>query len=421
MVLSFINRTADDFIRKTLASSALLPPRRGRHPIPLPEQLLHALSTDSPALVASAEALDDFYHQIQAWLAQLQPAVSDAPFRTCFRIDAPTNAEEEDKDWHVRFMLQAKDDRSLLIPAEDVWNTRSNTLTFLKRRFENPQEQLLADLGKASHVYPAIETSLETARPVSLDLNTEDVEAAIAFFKKKQSSMSLGEAMQLGLGADTGYLEPEVGLPVVEVETEGWLEDMLSRLSGERLKVTPIKTPGTFKGKLRPYQVRGVSWLAYLSRFGLGACLADDMGLRKTIELIALMLHERSGKRRKKPAPTLLICPMSVVGNWQKEVERFGPSLKVMVHHGTERLTGEIFAREAKKHDFVITTYALANRDEETLAGVQWQHVVLDEAQSIKNPTAKRTQAIKKLNAEHRIALTGTPVENRLSGTGYFA
>ncbi|KAF5426195.1 Superfamily II DNA or RNA helicase, SNF2 family [Candidatus Methanophagaceae archaeon] len=106
---------------------------------------------------------------------------------------------------------------------------------------------------------------------------------------------------------------------------------------------------------------------------------------------------------------------MSVVGNWQKEVERFAPSLKVMVHHGADRPTGKIFAREAKKHDLVISTYALANRDAETFAEVQWQHVVLDEAQNIKNPAAKQTQAIKKLNAEHRIALTGTPVENRLS------
>ena len=139
------------------------------------------------------------------------------------------------------------------------------------------------------------------------------------------------------------------------------------------------------------------------------------MGLGKTIELIALLLHERAGKRVKKLAPTLLICPMSVVGNWQMEVERFAPSLKVMVHHGADRHTGKIFAREAKKHDLVISTYALAHRDEETISNVSWRHVVLDEAQNIKNPAAKQTQAIKKFVAEHRIALTGTPVENRLA------
>ena len=425
------------------------------------------------------------------------------------------------KDGRFVFFLQAKDDRSLLVPAEEVWKTRSSTLTFLKRGFKNPQEQLLADLGKASRAFPTIDRSLQTARPVGLELDAEqaysflrhsaplleqsgfgvllpswwektgarigvklrlkpaseesnesgkvvtsgllgikgiiaydwtvaigdetlseaefeqlaslkipmvqirgqwvelrqeDVEAAIEFFKKKHGSgeMTLGEAMQLGLGGGAEDVETEVGLPVVEVETEGWLEDMLSSLS-EGLKITPVKAPRTFKGKLRPYQIKGVSWLAYLTNFGFGACLADDMGLGKTIELIALLLHERSGKRGKKPAPTLLICPMSVVGNWQKEVERFAPSLKVMVHHGADRLTGKNFAREAKKKDLVISTYALAHRDEETLSAVHWQHVVLDEAQNIKNPSAKQTQAIKKLEAEHRIALTGTPVENRLS------
>ena len=139
-------------------------------------------------------------------------------------------------------------------------------------------------------------------------------------------------------------VETEIGLPIVEVEAEGWLEDMLNSLS-EGVKITPVKTPRTFHGKLRPYQKKGVSWLAYLNKFGLGACLADDMGLGKTIELIALLLHERAGKRVKKLAPTLLICPMSVVGNWQMEVERFAPSLKVMVHHGADRHTGKIFAR----------------------------------------------------------------------------
>ncbi|MFZ2070074.1 MAG: DEAD/DEAH box helicase [Halobacteriota archaeon] len=524
LVLSFVNQTVDAFVRKSLGSISLLPPRRGRRSkvVPLPEQWLKALSTDNPVLRASPEELNSFSTEMQAWLTQLRPAAPDAQFRTCFRLEPPSGSGEEEngEGWEVCFFLQAKDDRSLLVSAEEVWKTRSSTLTFLRRRFENPQEQLLADLGKASRVFPAIETSLQTARPVGLELNTEqaysflrqsaplleqsgfgvllpswwekpgarigvklklksssdgsskvvtsgllgikgivaynwevaigdetlsetefeqlaslkvplvqvrgqwvelrpeDVETAIEFFKHKHShgEMTLGEAMQLRLGADAEDVETELGLPVVEVKAEGWLEDMLSSLSlSEGVKITPIKTPKTFNGNLRPYQVKGVSWLAYLNRFGLGACLADDMGLGKTIELIALLLHERSGKRGKRPAPTLLISPMSVVGNWQKEVERFAPSLKVMVHHGADRLTGKMFARDAKKNDLVISTYALAHRDDDTLSEVHWQHVVLDEAQNIKNPAAKQTRAIKKLKAEHRIALTGTPVENRLS------
>jgi len=531
LVLSFVNRTVDAFIRESLASTSLLPPRRGRRPrvVPLLEQWLCALSTstENSALRAPTEVLSTFYSEVQAWFAQLQPAAPDAPFRTCFRLEPPSEpeSEEDGTNWDVHFFLQAKDDRSLLVPAEEVWKTRSSTLTFLKRRFENPQEQLLADLANASRAFPAIETSLQTARPEGLELNAEqaysflresaplleqsgfavllpswwgkpaarmgvklklkpasgksgasgkvetsgvfgvggiitydwvvaigdetlsetefeqlaslkvplvqvrgqwvelrpeDVESAINFFKHKHRSgeMTLGEAVQLELGADAEDVETEVGLPVVEVEAEGWLKEMMGSLS-RGVKVTPVKTPKTFNGKLRPYQVKGVSWLAYLNKFGLGACLADDMGLGKTIELIALLLHERSGtgKRGKKfsLAPTLLICPMSVVGNWQKEVERFAPSLKVMVHHGADRLTGKKFSSEAKKNDLVISTYALAHRDEDALSAVHWQHVVLDEAQNIKNPAAKQTQAIKKLESAHRIALTGTPVENRLS------
>jgi len=541
LVLSFVNQTVDAFIRESLASTSLLPPRRGRRPkvVPLLEQWLSALSTSTgnTVLTAPAEVLSTFYSELQAWLTQLQPVAPDAPFRTCFRLEPPSasdlglESESESgnvENWEVRFFLQAKDDRSLLVPAEKVWKARSSTLTFLKRRFENPQEQLLADLGNASRTFPAIEQSLQTARPEGLELNAEqaysflresaplleqsgfgvllpswwekpaarmgvklklkpasgksgasgkvetsglfgvrgiitydwevaigdetisenefeqlaglkvplvrvrgqwvelrpeDVETAIEFFKKKHGSgeMTLGEAMQLGLGGGAEAVETEVGLPIVDVEAEGWLEDMLDSLSkGEGVKMTPIKAPKTFKGKLRLYQIKGVSWLAYLNKFGLGACLADDMGLGKTIELIAFLLHERSsvsGKRGKKfsIAPTLLICPMSVVGNWQKEVERFAPSLKVMIHHGADRLTGKKFGREAKKNDLVICTYALAHRDEDTLSAVHWQHIVLDEAQNIKNPAAKQTQAIKKLKATHRIALTGTPVENRLS------
>jgi SNF2 family DNA or RNA helicase len=520
--LSFINRTIDAFIRKSLVPLSLLPPGCGRRPkvVPLPEQWLLALSTDNPGLVTSREELNTFSKEMQAWLVQLQPAASDAPFRTCFRLDSPSDSGEGEKgeEWKVRFFLQAKDDRSLLVPAEEVWKTRSPTLTFLKRRFKNPQEQLLADLNKASRFIPLVERSLQIARPVGVDLNTEqaysflrheaplleqsgfgvlfpswwekpgarigvklrlkpasagignvvtsglldvkgivaydwevaigdgtlsevefeqlaslkvplvqvrgqwvelrpeDVEAAIEFFTHKHGSgkMTLGEAMQLGLGAVGEGMETGVGLPVVEVAAEGWLGDMLSGLS-EGLKITPVKAPRTFYGNLRPYQAKGVSWLAYLTKFGFGACLADDMGLGKTIQLIALLLHEREGKREKKLAPTLLISPMSVVGNWQREVERFAPSLNVMVHHGADRITGKNFVRTAKKHDLVISTYTLAHRDEETLSTVQWRHVVLDEAQNIKNPAAKQTQAIKKFKAEYRIALTGTPVENRLS------
>ncbi len=183
-------------------------------------------------------------------------------------------------------------------------------------------------------------------------------------------------------------------------------------------KISLIEIPSTFQGELRPYQLKGVSWLAFLKQFGFGGCLADDMGLGKTIELITLLLHEREVATQQgvlQQSPALLICPMSIVGNWYKELQRFAPSLKVMIHHGHERSSGEVFVQEVKQHDIVLTTYALALRDREHLSSVDWEYVVVDEAQNIKNEAARQTQAIKNLKARTRIALTGTPVENRLS------
>jgi SNF2 family DNA or RNA helicase len=257
----------------------------------------------------------------------------------------------------------------------------------------------------------ALKVPLVRVRGQWVELNPAEIEAAIAFFKERHSEgeMALSEAMRLGLGQERS----EVGLPVVGIEAAGWIEDLLNRVSGN-LKITVLKSPRTFRGRLRPYQIKGFSWLVFLKQFGFGACLADDMGLGKTIQFIALMLQERI-TRRQKLKPTLLICPTSIVGNWHREIERFGPSLKVMIHHGTDRLSGKAFEKKVKKHDLVISTYALAHRDKELFSAVHWQCVALDEAQNIKNPAAKQTQAIRKIRANYRVALTGTPVENRLS------
>jgi SNF2 family DNA or RNA helicase len=155
----------------------------------------------------------------------------------------------------------------------------------------------------------------------------------------------------------------------------------------------------------------GLAWLVFLRQWGLGACLADDMGLGKTIQLIALLLHERINAQ---PRPALLICPTSVVGNWQRELTRFAPDLRVLIHHGALRKKDDL-SKQAARHDVVISSYALLHRDEKHLSGVEWSDVILDEAQNIKNPSTKQAQAARKLTAQWRVALTGTPVENRLT------
>jgi len=149
-----------------------------------------------------------------------------------------------------------------------------------------------------------------------------------------------------------------------------------------------------------------------MSRLGLGAVLADDMGLGKTVQVLALLAHEREAGTAG--APTLLVCPMSVVGNWQREAERFVPDLRVYVHHGAQRLRGEALAAAVAGAELVVTTYAIAARDVAQLAELPWRRVVLDEAQHVKNTATAQSRATRAIPAAHRIALTGTPVENRL-------
>jgi SNF2 family DNA or RNA helicase len=169
-----------------------------------------------------------------------------------------------------------------------------------------------------------------------------------------------------------------------------------------------------FQGTLRPYQVRGYSWLEFLRQWGFGACLADDMGLGKTVQTLALIQRDWESTPSRQRRPVLLICPMSVVGNWQKEAARFTPDLPVMVHHGGTRTRGTQFRKEATKQAIVLSSYSLLYRDFEVLRPVEWAGLVLDEAQNIKNPQTKQAQSARALRADWRIALTGTPVENHV-------
>ncbi|UFS95678.1 DEAD/DEAH box helicase [Nocardia huaxiensis] len=210
---------------------------------------------------------------------------------------------------------------------------------------------------------------------------------------------------------------PVIGVPLDEVSATGWAAQLFA---GER-DAEPVPTPIGLKAELRPYQQRGLSWLATMSRLGCGAILADDMGLGKTVQVLALLVHERENTSgaadidsTERVGPTLLVCPMSVVGNWQREAERFAPDLRVLVHHGAARRSGPEFDAAVADSDLVVTTYALLARDVEELKRQPWQRVVLDEAQHIKNAGTRQARAARLVQARHRLALTGTPVENRL-------
>ncbi|MEU1997774.1 DEAD/DEAH box helicase [Nocardia gamkensis] len=200
-------------------------------------------------------------------------------------------------------------------------------------------------------------------------------------------------------------------VPITEVTASGWVEDLLDRTREPEALAPPVG----LKAQLRPYQERGLAWLATMSRMGCGAILADDMGLGKTVQVLALLVHEReTASEPERPGPTLLVCPMSVVGNWQREAERFAPDLRVWVHHGAGRRAGADLDETVATADLVVTTYALLARDAEELGRQDWDRVVLDEAQHIKNAGTRQARAARSLPARHRLALTGTPVENRL-------
>ncbi len=445
----------------------------------------------------------------------------DEAFRIAFRLEAPPAGPEAAEgphparpQWQLHFLLQARDDPSLLVPAEAVWQARGGLLHQLGRRFDQPQEKLLAGLGYAARLFPPIGDSLKDKRPAGVSLGTqqaysflrdsaplldgagfgllvppwwnkrgarlgmrltmkpqrsrqsadavaggglsmenlvqyrwelsigdttlseaefrslaalksplvqirgqwvqldaEQVDAAIHFWEKQELSGTFGllEALQYGLGEQ----EEQAGLPVEQVVADDWLQEWLAHLT-QNEALAELPQPQGLQGMLRPYQRYGFSWLSFLRRWGLGACLADDMGLGKTIQTIALLLHEKE-TRGSLPAPTLLVCPTSVVTNWEREVQRFAPGLTYLVHQGAARLRGDDFLQAARAVDLVLTSYALVRQDAETIQSIAWLGVILDEAQNIKNPSARQTQAAGRLKSDFRLALTGTPVENRLS------
>jgi len=205
-----------------------------------------------------------------------------------------------------------------------------------------------------------------------------------------------------------------------EVTADGWFRETLEKLrSPESDPSQPI--PSGLKTDLRPYQQTGVTWLSFLSELGLGACLADDMGLGKTIQVLSLLLLRREQDGRKKIGkPTLIVLPASLLGNWRSEMERFAPSLKAVFLHPAfhDNRAIESLAKnpagELARMDCVFTSYSMALRYE-WLKTIDWRFVILDEAQAIKNPNTKQTKRMKEFKAEARLALTGTPVENRLS------
>jgi len=241
-------------------------------------------------------------------------------------------------------------------------------------------------------------------RWVLVDAN--DIAAALALRARRATPMHLGDVARMAL---TGR-NPHGALAVETVSASGAAGTFFDRLAGrETFEEQPV--PALLKGTLRPYQLRGYSWLHFLTRLGFGACLADDMGLGKSITTLALIARDWE---EAPETPVLLVCPTSVIGNWQREIARFAPGLPVIVHHGGERTReGRVLPRKANVA-LVLTSYGIMLRDVDLLRKTPWRGIVLDEAQNVKNAETKGARAARTLGATYRVALTGTPIENHV-------
>ncbi|MCE5231233.1 DEAD/DEAH box helicase [bacterium] len=232
----------------------------------------------------------------------------------------------------------------------------------------------------------------------------------------REGSVTFIEGMRMLAGASEDLShehETETVRPWAHVEAGEGLKHILAGLR-DPTRLADSSDNEKLSGTLRPYQRRGVAWLSFLSELGLGACLADDMGLGKTIQVLALLLRDG-----KKSGPSLLVVPASLLGNWHAEAVRFAPTLRLAFLHPAEADRDELKrieknpAKELASIDLAVTTYSMLAR-QEWLHGVKWRLVIVDEAQAIKNPGTNQSRTVKKLPAHARIALTGTPVENRL-------
>jgi len=462
-----------------------------------PSRFVAALTGDDPVLELADPSLVE---ELARWSAPVVRGHGKAAAHLCLQLHKP---EGEHDPWPLAYHLQAADDPSLLIAADQVWSRRGSGARLLGRHLVDPQESLVRGLAEAARLFPPVAESLSQQRPTGAELTSDQAgeflthaapalaaaglgvllpaelttrgarrlrarlrvyanppdpgkgitgavfgagtlaefrwEAAIGdtglsarelaelaelkrplvWRRGEWLRLDAGEVPRLAvLAGRTGRLEPVDALAValagrretpelgeVEVVAEGPLADLVGRLRDAAADREP-RLVGV-DATLRDYQRRGVAWLQALAELGFGALLADDMGLGKTLQAIALLAGRRDGR------PHLVVCPTSVVGNWERELARFAPALPVARYHGPERAAYGLDG--LKPGTVAVTSYGLLRRDATRLAEVDWDVVVLDEAQQIKNQAAQTARAAKRLRALARVALTGTPVENRLS------
>jgi superfamily II DNA or RNA helicase len=516
LVERFLARLVDELVRARLATAPVelrLDPDASVH-----DRWLAALVGNDPRIDAPPAALDRLQEQLGSWQARLRSAAV-APFRACLRLEEPDDPGEDGEaggSWKLRFLLQLREDPSVLVDAASAWAPTGPDAQVLAAHGFHAGAHLLAPLAEAAQLFEPLADALHGDRPASCELTTANAhqflarvaplleQAGIGVFvpawwrsrggrfqlsmratlrdelgggRRMLDSLNLatlvGDDWRVALGDDEPLSRAELTrlakqkAPLVRIRGR-WVELDQDELRAaiahlERLGPEPSATigeltamavgtaplanglhvsrvtdaagtdiaellaaaasgdqplelapPAGLHAELRPYQLRGFAWLVAMGRLGLGACLADDMGLGKSVQALAAIQHAREQDEPEQRGPTLIVCPTSVVTNWQREAQRFTPELDVRIHHGTARARGDELAAVADEAAIIITSYALLARDADALASIDWRMVVLDEAQNIKHPGTQHATAARRLRAPARIALTGTPVENHV-------
>ena len=504
LLAAFCDAVADCCARTTGAAPAALAVTKAlkTRTVDWRRDWLAALTGDEPVIALPDDTVVD---AVATWASALVNNGGSAEAQLCLQLHTPSvqaAGQDPETPWPLAYHLQAADDPSLMVPADQVWATGTASMKLLGRRLGDPQESLTRGLAEAARLFPPIDASLSEQRPTGLSLTPGQASDFLAHGAAAMTAAGLGVVLpaeltakgarrlrarlrvgqpvtdpgagiadrglsgeslkqfrwEAAIGEDTlsaaefaeivalkqplvlwkgqwvrldaedlpkladlvgrtGTLSGVEALAValaghhetpqfgeVEVITEGPLRELVDRLrAADRNREPYLKD---IQATLRDYQRRGVAWLQRMGELGLGALLADDMGLGKTLQTISL-LAGRDGDR-----PHLVVCPTSVVGNWERELARFAPYLPVIRHHGAQRPT---VVEDFKPGSVAITSYGLLRRDADLLTDVAWDVVVLDEAQQIKNHAAQAARAAKRMRAATRVALTGTPVENRLS------
>lgn len=511
---AFLGGTLDHLVRSSSLVKRSIPKRGNAAPFEsVHDAWLFALKAPDNRVPGDKSELAGLAENVRDWSRPIA-VTALSPLRLCFRLEEPPASDPPKRGrarphaefWYVRYLLQPRDDLSLLVPVEDAWSNGPLNNAALKMTGPEVTEYLLTSLGQASSMCRGIASSLKSARPAGytldpqgahdfltekalllrqsgfgvmlpawwigkgtklrlsvsphvkspkmkagsglslgeivqfdwevaigdqrmtlqeleslaklkaplvsirgqwVEIGPDQMQAAVDLLSRKASEKAtVGDVVQLALGVR----EAPLGLQIEKVKATGWVGALLKQLENAS-GFADIRPDPTFSGELRPYQMRGLSWLGFLSQWGMGACLADDMGLGKTVQTLALIQHYRGSDGKK---PVLLVCPTTVVNNWQKEASRFTPDLPVMIHHGVGRTKGAGFKKEVAKHAMVVSSYGLLHRDAKLFQDIQWSGLILDEAQNIKNPETRQARAARSLNADYRIALTGTPVENNV-------